>query len=76
MQPTALNMMVRTSADESERNLIKLVAVDTGWVTIMQPNSKGESVHHSPLDEVDGASRVLHPVFDAVCKEVSLGGLF
>ena len=47
-------------------------AVDTGWVTDMAPGGVGvlASIHETqvapPLDEVDGAARVLDPVFSHI----------
>lgn len=61
----ALNMLVRTSSDDFRREGILFTAVDTGWVTEMTPNIASIQVRHTPLDEIDGAARVLHPVFEA-----------
>ncbi len=55
-----------------------------GWITDMAPLGAGASsrVHESfigpPLDEVDGASRVLDPVFSCVASggRVRMVGLF
>ena len=65
----ALNMVVRTSAPALLNDGVLLTAVDTGWVTEMNPNQGGAAVRHVPLDEVDGAARVLHPVFAAYRRE-------
>ena len=72
----ALNMLTLTSARDYARSRIYVNAVDTGWVTDMAPLGVGnasrqhESFVGPPLDEVDGASRVLDPVF----VHVSSGG--
>ena len=47
-------------------------AVDTGWVTDMAPHARGvvarrHATHVAPpLDEEDGAARVLDPIFSHV----------
>lgn len=72
----ALNMMTLTSARDYARSRIYVNCVDTGWVTDMAPVGVGaasrqhESFVGPPLDEVDGASRVLDPIF----VHVSSGG--
>ena len=60
----ALNMLVRTSADYYARMGIALNAVDTGWVTEEHPVGK-KAVLKTPLDCVDGAARVLDPIFQS-----------
>ncbi len=69
MAKAALNMLTRTSAADYVRDGIHMNAVDTGWVTDEDPASiaaRKVEVHgfHPPLDIVDGAARVLDPVFD------------
>jgi NAD(P)-dependent dehydrogenase (short-subunit alcohol dehydrogenase family) len=69
MAKAALNMLTRTSAADYVRDGIYMNAVDTGWVTDEDPATIAErkvAVHgfHPPLDIVDGAARVLDPVFD------------
>ena len=69
MAKAALNMMTRTSAADYVRDGIHMNAVDTGWVTDEDPAaiaSRKTEIHgfHPPLDIVDGAARVLDPVFD------------
>jgi NAD(P)-dependent dehydrogenase (short-subunit alcohol dehydrogenase family) len=65
----ALNMMTLTSARDYARSGILMNAVDTGWITDMAPLGAGASarVHEAfvgpPLDEVDGAARILDPLF-------------
>jgi NAD(P)-dependent dehydrogenase (short-subunit alcohol dehydrogenase family) len=71
MAKAALNMMTHTSASDFAKYGIYMNAVDTGWVTDEDPvdlaNSKVE-VHdfQPPLDIVDGAARVLDPLFDGI----------
>ncbi len=68
MAKAALNMLTRTSAADYARAGIHMNSVDTGWVTDEDPLHHAERkqrVHdfHAPLDPVDGAARVLDPVF-------------
>ena len=63
-------MMTYTSASSLyQQHRILMNCVDTGWVTDMAPGGVGvvASTHETwvatPLDEVDGASRVLDPIF-------------
>ncbi|KAH3745534.1 SDR family oxidoreductase [Pelomyxa schiedti] len=67
MAKAALNMMTRTSAEEFAQRGVYMNSVDTGWVTYEAPN---EFMGHKlalglepPIDEIDGAARVLDPVF-------------
>jgi NAD(P)-dependent dehydrogenase (short-subunit alcohol dehydrogenase family) len=61
MSKAALNMMTRTSGIDFVRDNIFMNAVDTGWVTDENPNSQ-QREQTAPLDEIDGAMRVLDPV--------------
>jgi NAD(P)-dependent dehydrogenase (short-subunit alcohol dehydrogenase family) len=68
MAKAALNMMTRTSAQDYARDGIFMNAVDTGWVTDEDPADLAERKHaegfRPPLDIIDGAARVVDPVFD------------
>jgi NAD(P)-dependent dehydrogenase (short-subunit alcohol dehydrogenase family) len=69
MAKAALNMVVRTSAADLARDGIHLNAVDTGWVTDEDPahlaaRKVEEHAFSPPLDIVDGAARILAPIFD------------
>lgn len=71
MAKAALNMMTHTSASDFAKDGIYMNAVDTGWVTDEDPIelSKQKEVLHDfqpPLDIVDGAARVLDPLFDGI----------
>lgn len=71
MAKAALNMMTLTSAGEFAKFGIYTNAVDTGWVTDEDPielAKRKEKVHdfQPPLDIVDGAARVLDPLFDGI----------
>jgi NAD(P)-dependent dehydrogenase (short-subunit alcohol dehydrogenase family) len=67
MAKAALNMMTRTSAPDYVRDGIHMNAVDTGWVTDEDPAQhaarKAEEGFAPPLDIIDGAARILDPVF-------------
>jgi NAD(P)-dependent dehydrogenase (short-subunit alcohol dehydrogenase family) len=62
MAKAALNMMTLTSAREFALSSIFMTAVDTGWVTDELPIPK-QGTFSTPIDEEDGASRVLDPIF-------------
>ncbi|MEQ6120947.1 SDR family oxidoreductase [Reichenbachiella sp. MALMAid0571] len=71
MAKAALNMMTLTSASDFAKYGIYTNAVDTGWVTDEDPVElarRKEEVHdfQPPLDIVDGAARVLDPLFDGI----------
>jgi NAD(P)-dependent dehydrogenase (short-subunit alcohol dehydrogenase family) len=71
MAKAALNMMTHTSASDFAKYGIYMNAVDTGWVTDEDPAelAKKKEVEHDfqpPLDIVDGAARVLDPLFDGI----------
>lgn len=71
MAKAALNMMTLTSASDFAKYGIYTNAVDTGWVTDEDPielAKKKEEIHdfQPPLDIVDGAARVLDPLFDGI----------
>ena len=71
MAKAALNMMTRTCAADLAKSYVFMTAVDTGWINDEKPT--GRAVEHAqrhgfqtPLDEVDAAARVLHPIFEGV----------
>jgi NAD(P)-dependent dehydrogenase (short-subunit alcohol dehydrogenase family) len=68
MAKAALNMLTLTSAPDYARDGIFMNAVDTGWVTDEDPalhaaRKKDELDFQPPLDVVDGAARILDPLF-------------
>jgi NAD(P)-dependent dehydrogenase (short-subunit alcohol dehydrogenase family) len=67
MAKAALNMMTRTSAPDFVRDGIHMNAVDTGWITDEDPAAraarKAELGFSPPLDIVDGAARIVDPIF-------------
>ncbi|WP_066218365.1 SDR family NAD(P)-dependent oxidoreductase [Formosa haliotis] len=71
MAKAALNMMTHTSSATLAKDGIFMNAVDTGWVTDEDPAelSKRKIDEHDfqpPLDIVDGAARVMDPLFDGI----------
>jgi NAD(P)-dependent dehydrogenase (short-subunit alcohol dehydrogenase family) len=81
MAKAALNMMTRTSAADYLRDGIHMNSVDTGWVTDEDPLAFAKrkvAIHsfHPPLDIVDGAARIVDPLFDGVSTGNHLWGLF
>lgn len=71
MAKAALNMMTHTSASSLAKEGIFMNAVDTGWVTDEDPVelAKKKTEEHDfqpPLDIVDGAARVMDPLFDGI----------
>jgi NAD(P)-dependent dehydrogenase (short-subunit alcohol dehydrogenase family) len=67
MAKAALNMMTRTSAPDFVKDGIHMNAVDTGWVTDEDPAvhaaRKAEGGFSPPLDIIDGAARIVDPIF-------------
>lgn len=68
MAKAALNMMTRTSAADYVRSGIHMNSVDTGWVTDEDPLAiavakRATHAFHPPLDIVDGAARIVDPIF-------------
>ncbi|CAE7634551.1 unnamed protein product [Symbiodinium pilosum] len=78
MAKAALNMMTHTACKDMYRRRILMNCVDTGWVTDMAPGGVGavaashETWVGPPLDEEDGAARVLDPVFSHLLDETWL----
>ncbi len=81
MAKAALNMMTLTSAPDYAKDGILMNAVDTGWVTDEDP------AHHAhrkindlgfqpPLDIVDGAARVIDPIFTIANGDAPYFGRF
>jgi NAD(P)-dependent dehydrogenase (short-subunit alcohol dehydrogenase family) len=81
MAKAALNMMTRTSAADYVKDGIHMNSVDTGWITdedALVLAERKRSVHgfHPPLDVVDGAARILDPVFSGLRTGEHVWGLF
>ena len=81
MAKAALNMMTRTSAPDYARDGIFMNSVDTGWVTDEDPihiaeRKTRETGFQPPLDIVDGAARIVDPIFDGLNTGRHLWGQF
>ncbi len=67
MAKAALNMITRTCAASFAERGIYLNSVDTGWITNEAPHPRAAQMaaegFREPLDVVDGAARVLDPIF-------------
>jgi len=70
MAKASLNMMVRTSAADYAADGIYMSAVDTGWVTDERAHPSKQVQRdigfRPPLDPIDGAARVYHPIIAGV----------
>jgi NAD(P)-dependent dehydrogenase (short-subunit alcohol dehydrogenase family) len=80
MAKAALNMMTRTSAPDYVRDGIHMNAVDTGWVTDEDPAvhaaRKAEEGFAPPLDIIDGAARIVDPIFSGINTGTHAWGQF
>ncbi|MBL8898673.1 MAG: SDR family oxidoreductase [Planctomycetes bacterium] len=81
MAKAALNMMTRTSAQDYVRDGIHMNSVDTGWVTDEDPaeiaaRKTAEHGFHPPLDIVDGAARIVDPIFSGFATGTHVWGQF
>jgi NAD(P)-dependent dehydrogenase (short-subunit alcohol dehydrogenase family) len=81
MAKAALNMMTRTAALDYIEHGIHMNSVDTGWVTDEDPAHHADikrEMHgfHPPLDIVDGAARIVDPIFDGLSTGQHVWGQF
>ncbi|MBX2801788.1 MAG: SDR family oxidoreductase [Myxococcales bacterium] len=81
MAKASLNMMTRTSAADFVDSGIHMNSVDTGWVTDEDPihhaeRKREEHGFHPPLDVVDGAARIVDPIFDGINTGEHVWGQF
>jgi NAD(P)-dependent dehydrogenase (short-subunit alcohol dehydrogenase family) len=80
MAKAALNMMTRTSAPDFVKDGIHMNAVDTGWVTDEDPAvhaaRKANLGFAPPLDIIDGAARIVDPIFGGRLTGTHLWGQF
>ncbi len=78
MTKAALNMLTRTSATEYAQAHIFMNSVDVGWVSTgaIEPLriKQFEAGQIPPLDSVDGAARILHPIEEALHNQHFLFG--
>ncbi len=66
-------MLVRTCGGEYKKKGILLNAVDTGWVTEEHPQGWYAPGFKPPLDIVDGAARIVAPIFDTINSKSNFG---
>jgi NAD(P)-dependent dehydrogenase (short-subunit alcohol dehydrogenase family) len=81
MAKASLNMMTRTSAADYIQSGIHMNSVDTGWVTDEDPaaiaaRKRDEHAFSPPLDIVDGAARIVDPIFDGLATGRHIWGQF
>ena len=80
MAKAALNMMTRTSAPDFIKDGIHMNAVDTGWVTDEDPAAhaarKADLGFAPPLDIIDGAARIVDPIFSGRLSGEHVWGQF
>ena len=80
MAKAALNMMTRTSAPDFVKDGIHMNAVDTGWVTDEDPAAhaarKANLGFAPPLDIIDGAARIVDPIFSGLRSGAHVWGQF
>ncbi len=81
MAKAALNMMTLTSSADYAKSNIFMNAVDTGWITDEDPAhlsqaKKDEHDFEPPLDIVDGAARLLDPIFSGLLTGEHVWGKF
>lgn len=81
MAKAALNMLTRTAAMDYVRDGIHMNSVDTGWVTDEDPAEHARlkrEIHrfHPPLDIVDGAARIVDPIFSGMNSGEHVWGQF
>lgn len=73
MTKAALNMLTRTSAKEYQNYNILMSAVDVGWVSTgakeVLRKKQFDAGYIPPLDSVDGAARIMHPIIEAIENE-------
>ena len=66
MTKAALNMLTRTTAQDFVKDQIYMCAVDVGWISTgaIEPlrQKQFDKGMIPPLDSVDGASRIMHPI--------------
>jgi NAD(P)-dependent dehydrogenase (short-subunit alcohol dehydrogenase family) len=81
MAKAALNMMTRTAAADYHNDGIHMNSVDTGWVTDEDPvviagRKAAEQRFSPPLDSVDGAARIVDPIFSGTNTGQHVWGQF
>jgi len=80
MAKAAMNMITRTCAFDYAKQNIYMNSVDTGWITYENPadidRKKLELGLEPPIDEIDGAARILDPIFVTINTGDKKWGLY
>ncbi|RNA30487.1 oxidoreductase [Brachionus plicatilis] len=76
MSKASLNMLTRTCGPDFAQHNIFMTSVDTGWVSEMNPSHVYSYEKTVPLDEFDGAIRVLDPIIQGYNDNVFLHSVF
>jgi len=78
MTKASLNMLTRTIANDYAVDNIYVNSVDVGWISTgaIEPlrEKQFEKGYIPPLDSVDGASRILHPIHEKEINQIDLVG--
>ena len=76
MSKAALNMLTRTCGGFLARSRIYMNSADTGWVSEMEQTHLLQKFRTAPLNEVDGAMRVLDPIIVGINEGNPVHSLF
>ena len=78
MTKAALNMMTRTAAEDYAKKGIYMNSVDVGWISTGAQEElrkrQFEKGYIPPLDSVDGAARIFHPIVEAIENKIIFVG--
>jgi NAD(P)-dependent dehydrogenase (short-subunit alcohol dehydrogenase family) len=81
MAKASLNMFTATTGNYFKKNNIHLCSVDPGWVSYMseciklfENESKKNTFLNIPLDNIDGAMRILQPVYEGIENKTFFSG--
>lgn len=78
MAKAGLNMLTRTCSEQYARKRVFMNSVDTGWITNEWPYPQAQAMEadgfRPPLDVVDGAARICHPIFTGVASSRPIFG--
>jgi NAD(P)-dependent dehydrogenase (short-subunit alcohol dehydrogenase family) len=78
MTKAALNMLTRTAAADYVQKQIYMNSVDVGWISTGAAEEKRarlfEALKIPPLDSVDGAMRIIHPIWAILNGDTTLYG--
>jgi NAD(P)-dependent dehydrogenase (short-subunit alcohol dehydrogenase family) len=79
MTKASLNMMTRTSAKDFAKENIYMNSVDVGWISTgakeVLRKKQFDRAYVPPLDSVDGASRIMDPIYKVMQGEMIQGEL-